>query len=74
MAKRKPFLLRLPEPLLDELSRWARDDLRSLNAQIEFLLRDVVRKRRNTTLADPSPEMQSEQHEPSAESRKPENL
>ena len=30
---------------MDELNRWARDDLRSLNAQIEFLLREAVRKR-----------------------------
>ncbi|MFQ5489647.1 MAG: Arc family DNA-binding protein [Phycisphaerae bacterium] len=47
MAKRKAFLLRLPESLLDELNRWARDDLRSLNAQIEFLLRDQLRRRRS---------------------------
>ncbi len=49
MAKRKAFLLRLPEPLLDELNRWARDDLRSLNAQIEFVLRDQLRRRRSTS-------------------------
>ncbi len=54
MAKRKPYLLRLPEPLLDELSRWAKDDLRSLNAQIEFLLRDVVRRRRKPRSSDAS--------------------
>ncbi|MBN2307369.1 MAG: hypothetical protein JXR94_00260 [Candidatus Hydrogenedentes bacterium] len=46
MAERKSFLLRLPPALLDELNRWARDDLRSLNAQIEFLLREAVRRRR----------------------------
>jgi len=45
MAQRKAFLLRLPEGLLDELSRWARDDLRSVNAQMEYLLRDAVRRR-----------------------------
>jgi len=32
--------------LVDELNRWARDDLRSLNAQVEYLLREAVRKRR----------------------------
>ena len=32
------------DPLLDALQRWADDDLRSLNAQIEFLLRRVVRE------------------------------
>lgn len=39
MAERKPFLLRVDPRLLDALQRWANDDLRSLNAQIEFLLR-----------------------------------
>ena len=46
MAERKAFLIRLPEDLLNELNRWAKDDLRSLNGQIEFLLRDALRKRR----------------------------
>jgi hypothetical protein len=32
--------------LLDDLNRWAKDDLRSLNGQIEYLLREAVRKRR----------------------------
>jgi hypothetical protein len=45
MAERKPFLLRLPPDLHDELQRWAAQDLRSLNAQIEFLLRDALRRR-----------------------------
>jgi len=46
MADRKQLLLRLPSDLKDELERWARDDLRSLNAQIEFLLREAVRRQR----------------------------
>jgi hypothetical protein len=46
MADRKSFLLRLPEELYDELNRWAKDDLRSLNGQIEWLLREAVRKQR----------------------------
>ena len=46
MADRKPFLLRLPPDLMDALNRWARDELRSLNAQIEYVLRDAVRRRR----------------------------
>ena len=46
MPERKSYLVRLPEELLDELNRWARDDLRSLNAQIEYLLREALRKRR----------------------------
>jgi hypothetical protein len=39
MSDRKPFLLRIDRALLDDLQRWANDDLRSLNGQIEFLLR-----------------------------------
>lgn len=46
MAQRKPFLLRLPPDLMEDLQRWARDDLRSVNAQIEYLLREAVRQRR----------------------------
>ena len=45
MAQRKPFLLRLPPDLMDELTRWAKDELRSLNAQIEYLLREAIRRR-----------------------------
>ena len=43
MAERKAFLLRVDPALLDALQRWAGDDLRSLNAQIEFLLRGALR-------------------------------
>ncbi len=50
MAQRKAFLLRLPPDLLDELNRWAKDDLRSVNAQIEYILRDQVRQRRRVQL------------------------
>ena len=39
MAERKPFLLRIDPAVLEALQRWAGDDLRSLNGQIEFLLR-----------------------------------
>ena len=46
--ERKPFLLRLSPELLDELRAWASQDLRSLNAHIEFLLREAAKKRRGT--------------------------
>jgi hypothetical protein len=46
VAERKSFLIRLPAEVLDELNHWAKDDLRSLNGQIEFLLRDALRKQR----------------------------
>ncbi len=42
MAERKPFLLRLDPALLEALQKWAADDLRSLNGQIEFLLRRAL--------------------------------
>jgi hypothetical protein len=54
MPAKKAFLLRLPPDLLEELNRWAADDLRSLNAQIEYLLRESVRRRRKRLL-DPPP-------------------
>ncbi len=44
MAPRKSYLLRLPPQLYDELERWAADELRSVNAQMEFLLTEAVRK------------------------------
>jgi hypothetical protein len=40
---RKAFLLRVDPELLAQVQRWADDDLRSLNAQIEFLLRRALR-------------------------------
>jgi hypothetical protein len=45
-AARKPFLLRLPPDLYEDLERWAADELRSVNAQIEYLLREQVRRRK----------------------------
>jgi hypothetical protein len=43
-TERKPFLLRLDQELHEALQRWAGDELRSLNGQIEFLLREALRK------------------------------
>ena len=43
MAERKPFLLRIDRGVLDALQRWADDDLRSLNGQIEFVLRRALK-------------------------------
>jgi hypothetical protein len=42
MSDRKAFLLRIDPKVLEAVQRWADDDLRSLNAQIEFLLRNVL--------------------------------
>jgi hypothetical protein len=44
MADRKPFLLRMDRQVLDALQRWANDDLRSLNGQIEFALRRALQQ------------------------------
>jgi hypothetical protein len=44
VAERKSFLLRIDAAVLEGVQRWANDDLRSLNAQIEFVLRDALRR------------------------------
>jgi hypothetical protein len=44
MADRKAFLLRLDPSLYDALQRWADADLRSVNGQVEFLLRQALRE------------------------------
>ena len=44
MAERKPFLLRLEPTVHQALQRWSDDELRSLNGQIEYLLRDALRR------------------------------
>jgi hypothetical protein len=44
MAARKSFALRIDATTYAAMQRWAKDDLRSLNAQIEFLLRESLRK------------------------------
>jgi hypothetical protein len=43
VSKREAFLLRVDPKLLDAVRRWASDDLRSVNAQVEFLLRRALR-------------------------------
>ena len=43
-AERKAFLIRVDRALLDAVQRWANDDLRSLNAQIELVLRDALKR------------------------------
>ncbi len=53
MADRKAYPLRTARRLYDALERWASDDLRSVNAQIEFLLRQSLR--RAGRLPAPSP-------------------
>lgn len=44
MAERKAYPLRISAEVLDAMQRWADDELRSLNAQIEYVLRDALRR------------------------------
>lgn len=44
MAEKKAYPLRISADVLQAMQRWADDDLRSVNAQIEFVLRDALRK------------------------------
>ena len=46
--ERKSLLLRIPPGLWQELEKWAADELRSVNGQIEYLLRQAVEKRKRT--------------------------
>ena len=46
MASRKPFLLRIDPELWADLEAWAKDELRSVNGQIEYLLKQAVLKRK----------------------------
>jgi hypothetical protein len=57
VAERKSFLIRADAAILEAMQRWANDDLRSLNAQVEFVLRGALRAAgRLPTPADtPSP-------------------
>jgi hypothetical protein len=52
---RKAFLLRIDPKLWAELEAWAGDELRSVNGQIEFLLRQAMQQRRKRQLDDRSP-------------------
>ena len=55
MPEKKKFLLRIDENLYAALEKWAANDLRSINAQIEFLLSEAVKKvNRNLPAAKPT--------------------
>ena len=49
---KKQLLLRLSPSLWDEISRWAEDDFRSINGQIEYLLTEAVKKRRKVKIEE----------------------
>jgi hypothetical protein len=52
MKTRKAFLLRMDPALYEALESWAQQELRSLNGQIEYLLKEAAAKRRKTQLED----------------------
>ena len=52
MAAKRAFLLRLPPDLWEAIKRWADHDLRSVNAQIEFLLREALRRHKRSKEQD----------------------
>ncbi|MDA3934078.1 MAG: Arc family DNA binding domain-containing protein [Gammaproteobacteria bacterium] len=56
MAARKPFALRLSEPVMQAMQRWADDDLRSLNGQIEWVLREALRRNSRFKLKPEQPD------------------
>ena len=49
MAERKNFLLRIDPALWGEFESWAQDELRSVNGQIEYVLKQAVQKRKGTS-------------------------
>jgi hypothetical protein len=56
---KKSFPLRISQSVYDELKRWAEQDMRSVNAQVEFLLREAILKR-NKTLREEDPKKVSD--------------
>jgi len=54
MAERKSFLLRIDPELWAELEAWAQAELRSVNGQIEYLLRQAVQKRKRENATTPT--------------------
>ena len=57
MVERKSFLLRIDPALWAELESWAQDEMRSINGQIEYLLRQAVQKRKGgQAQSNPAPD------------------
>jgi hypothetical protein len=54
MSEKKAYPLRISADVLDAVQRWANDELRSVNAQIEYVLREALRKSRRIKAADES--------------------
>ncbi len=52
MAEKKTVLLRLQPKIWEEISRWAEEEFRSVNGQIEYILHEAVAKRRKSSSAE----------------------
>jgi hypothetical protein len=55
MAERKSFLLRIDPALWADIEAWAQDELRSINGQIEYILKQAVQKRKGLRPAPEQP-------------------
>ncbi|NUM70763.1 MAG: Arc family DNA binding domain-containing protein [Ignavibacteriaceae bacterium] len=60
MAEKKSIILRIDPKLWEDLNSWAKDELRSLNAQIEYILRESSRKRKISGNYEPGKENDKE--------------
>lgn len=64
MAKKKAFVLRIQPEQIAALERWAQDDFRSINGQIEYLLNEALKSSgRLKSAAKPNPKNSDEQSE-----------
>jgi hypothetical protein len=61
MAEKKTILLRLSPKMWEEISKWAEDEFRSVNGQIEYLISDALRKRNNNKQKNENPAKDSQQ-------------
>ena len=57
MKSHKSFPLRIDPELYEELEAWAQQEFRSVNGQIEFLLREAVAQRRKSSDSEPTPRL-----------------
>src|SRR6267142_1956644 len=64
MKQRKSFLLRMDPALCEALEAWAQQELRSVNGQIEYILKEAVAKRRNEMMRDVPPTTEARDAEP----------
>jgi hypothetical protein len=55
VAEKKTFLVRLDQPLYDAIMKWAQDDLRSVNAQVTYLLAEMLKSHGRFPAKQPEP-------------------